>query len=59
MGTMVMEVEPLDIEAAIAASRKICQLYVALEKEALSKRDHYNWRVKPKLHLFFLQSLCE
>ena len=44
-----VEVEPLKTEAAIAASRKFCQVYVALENEALSKRDIYNWR--PKLHL--------
>ena len=50
--TDIVEVEPLDIEAAIVASRKCCQLYVALEKEALSNGDHYNWTVKPKLHLF-------
>ena len=38
LGSMVMEVEPLDIEAAVVASRKCGQLYVALEKEALSNR---------------------
>ena len=52
LGSTVMEVESLDIEAADVASRKFVQLYVAWEKAALSKGDHYNWRVKPKLHLF-------
>ena len=52
LGSMVMEVEPLDIEAANVASRKFCHLYVAWEKEALSNGDNYNWRVKTKLHLF-------
>ena len=47
----IVEVAPLDIEAAIVASRKCCQLYVALDKAALSNGGHYNWRVKPKLHV--------
>ena len=47
----IVEVEPLDIEAAVVASRKFCHLYVALEKKAWSKGDQYNWRVKPKLHV--------
>ena len=47
-----MNVEPLAIEAGVVASRRFCQLYVALENEALSKGDPYSWRVTPKLHSF-------
>ena len=43
----IVEVGPLEIEAAVVVSRKLCQLYVALEKEVLSKGEHYSWRVKP------------
>ena len=39
LGSMVMEVEPLDIEAALVASRKFCQIHVNLEKEALPKGE--------------------
>ena len=38
----IVEVGPLDIEVAVVASRRFCQLHVALEKEDLSKGDHYS-----------------
>ena len=48
-----------DSKRIASSSKKVADLYIALEKEALlnSPDDTRTWRVKPKLHMF--QHLCE
>ena len=48
---MTVGVVPFPIEAAKAATRRFCVLFVALSEEA-RRLNKLTWRIKPKLNMF-------
>lgn len=49
----MLAADVFDSQALAGGSRRLCLLWVSLEKHAVAP----NWRIKPKMHLF--QELCE